>query len=71
MHAFIDAEKATYGVAPICRVLQIVPSGYRMHRRRLEEPDRRSASARRDETLRTDIQHVWAANWRVDSVRSG
>ena len=40
IYAFIDAQKATYGVEPICRVLQVAPSGYHTHRRRLEQPAR-------------------------------
>ena len=69
MYAFIDDTKATYGVEPICRVLQIAPSGYHTHRRRREQPDRRSARAKRDETLRAAIQRVWTANRRVYGVR--
>jgi putative transposase len=34
MYAFLDAHHETYGVEPICRVLQIAPSGYYRHRTR-------------------------------------
>ena len=58
MYAFIDDAKATYGVEPICRVLQIAPSGYHTHRRRLEQPARRSARAQQDDVLRAEIRRV-------------
>ena len=31
MRAFIDQHRETFGVEPICRVLQIAPSGYRRY----------------------------------------
>jgi len=31
MRDFIDKHRATHGVEPICKVLQIAPSGYRRH----------------------------------------
>lgn len=68
-YAFLDEAKATYGVEPICRVLQVAPSRYRTHRPRPEQPDGRSARAERDETLRTGIQRVWVASRRVHGVR--
>lgn len=69
MYAFIDAHKATYGVEPICRVLQIAPSGYSAHRTREADPTRRSARAQRDETLRAEIRRVWDAHRRVYGAR--
>ena len=38
MDAFIDAHREAYGVEPICRVLQIAPSGYYAHRGRAADP---------------------------------
>ena len=43
MYAFIDAHRATYGVEPICRVLEIAPSSYRAHTAAEADPSRRSA----------------------------
>ena len=43
MYAFIDAHRETYGVEPICRVLQIAPSGYYEHHAARADPARRSA----------------------------
>ncbi|WP_085943624.1 IS3 family transposase [Acidovorax delafieldii] len=62
---FIDKHRGTFGVEPICSVLQIAPSGYRRHAALLREPDRRCARARRDEALVPQIQRVWQSNMQV------
>lgn len=69
MYAFIDAHRAAYGVEPICRVLEIAPSGYYEHRARAADPARRPARAQRDETLREDVRRVWTMNHEVYGVR--
>ena len=69
MYAFIDAHRTEYGVEPICRVLQIAPSGYYAHRAGQADPTRRSARAQRDETLRATIRRVWRDNHEVYGVR--
>ena len=38
MREFIDRHRHTHGVEPICKVLQIAPSGYRKHAARLRMP---------------------------------
>ena len=65
MRAFVDEQRATYGVEPICKALQIAPSGYRRHAARRRNPALDSARARRDATLVTDIERVWQANLQV------
>ena len=65
MYTMVDAQRATHGVEPICRMLQIAPSGYRRHAARMRDPDRRSERARRDEALLADIQRVYRANLQV------
>jgi putative transposase len=45
MYAFIDEERALYGVEPICRVLAIAPSGYYTYRARQADPMQRPARA--------------------------
>jgi hypothetical protein len=45
MYAFIDEERALYGVEPICRVLAIAPSGYYTYRARQADPTQRCARA--------------------------
>jgi len=62
---FVDKHRDAHGVEPICRVLQIAPSGYWRHAARQREPALRSARARRDEALIVDIERVWQANLQV------
>jgi putative transposase len=69
MYAFLDAHRPEYGVEPICRVLQIAPSGSHAHRARQADPTRRSARARRDDTLRAGIRRVWRDDHEVYGVR--
>ena len=68
MWAFIDQYRETLGVEPICRVLQIAPSGYRRYAARQRDPARRSARAQRDEVLMRHIQRIWDANRQVYGV---
>ena len=65
MREFIDEHRATHGVEPICKVLQVAPSGYWRHAALRRDPQRRCARARRDEALVPQIQRVWQANMQV------
>jgi putative transposase len=65
MRSFVDQHRATYGVEPICTVLQIAPSGYRRHLAQQRNPAQRCARARRDELLMPEIQRVWETNLQV------
>jgi transposase InsO family protein len=65
MRAFIDAHRETFGVEPICNVLQIAPSGYRRHAAQQRNPALRCARARRDDVLIPHIERVWQVNLRV------
>ena len=65
MKAFIEDHRDTYGVEPICKVLPIAPSTYRLHAARRVDPSRRSARAQRDETLTREIRRVWEENFQV------
>jgi transposase InsO family protein len=67
--AYIDAHRDRFGVESICRALPIAPSTYHRHRLRQVEPTRRSARARRDDTLRPEIQRVWDENHQVYGPR--
>ena len=69
MYAFVDAHRAAYGVEPICRVLQIAPSGYYAHHARRSDPARRSARTKRDEALRGEVGRVWRDHHEVYGVR--
>jgi transposase InsO family protein len=65
MMPFIDRHRASFGVEPICKVLQVAPSGYYLHAARQKNPALRSARARRDDGLMPEIQRVWEANLEV------
>jgi len=65
MRAFVDAHRGCFGVEPICKVLQIAPSGYRRHAARRKEPALSPARAQRDALLMPKIEQVWRINMRV------
>ncbi|MCE1181751.1 MAG: IS3 family transposase [Rhodocyclales bacterium] len=62
---FIDQYRDSFGVEPICQVLQMAPSCYWRHAARQRNPQLRSARAQRDDGLTADVQRVWHANWQV------
>ena len=59
MSAFIDAHDQALGVEPICKVLQVASSAYRLRKRRITEPDLRSERAKSDEQSLIQIRRVW------------
>ena len=65
MKRFVDQHRNTFGVEPICKVLQIAPSCYRRHAALQRNPQLRCARAKRDEELIPHIQRVWNANLQV------
>ena len=65
MRSFIDRHRGTHGVEPICKALQIAPSGYWRHAAQQRNPDLRCARAIRDDELLPQIQRVWQANLQV------
>ncbi len=65
MRKLIDEHRDTFGVEPICKVLQISPSGYRRHAALQRNPQQRCARAQRDDVLASEIERVWEANMRV------
>ena len=69
MIGFVDEHKATFGVEPICEVIEIAPATYYEHKRQERDPDRRSVRAKRDEALRREIQRVFGDNYAVYGVR--
>jgi len=66
-----EAQRETFGVEPICQVLQIAPSGYRRHAAQQRNPSLRCARARRDESLIPQIERVWQVNLQVYGARQG
>jgi putative transposase len=69
MVSYIDAHRDRFGVESICRVLPIAPSTYHRHRQRHVDPARRSARARRDETLCVEIRRVYDEHHQVYGPR--
>ncbi|OLF83463.1 transposase [Marinobacter sp. C18] len=65
MNTYIDQHRDTYGVEPICKVLQVAPSAYRRHAARQRNPELRSDRAKRDEVLMPQIKRVWNDNLKV------
>ena len=61
----IDKHRQSFGVEPLCGVLQVSPSAYRRHAARLRDRSRRSARAIRDEELAVQIHRVWQENYEV------
>jgi putative transposase len=58
--AFIDAHRDSWGVEPICSVLQVAPSSYYDNKSR--PPSRRSVT---DAVLKTEIERVYEDNFEV------
>ena len=58
-------HRHAHDVEPICKILQIAPSGYRRHAAQKRNPDLRCTRAKVDDTLKPEIQRVWQANMRV------
>lgn len=69
MIAFIDDHREVYGVEPICKVLPIAPSTYRVQAARRCDPAKLPARAQRDAALMPEIERVFEENFRVYGVR--
>jgi len=65
LRSFVDEHRDAFGVEPICRQLQIAPSGYRRHVALRRNPEQRSQRVRRDAVLVPEIERVWQANLQV------
>ncbi len=64
MTSFIDEQRGSYGVEPICQTLEIAPSSYYAARSRPP-----SARSRRDAALSADIGRIHAGNDAVYGAR--
>jgi transposase InsO family protein len=69
MITFIDDHRATYGVEPICRVLEIAPSTFHAHDARRRRPETAPPRVRRDEALKPHILRVFNENFQVYGAR--
>ena len=65
MRAFVDAHRDAHGVEPICKALQIAPSGYRRHAARRRDAALAPARVQRDAVLMPQIEQVWRVNLKV------
>ena len=65
MRQFVGEHRAVFGVEPICKVLQIAPSGYRRHAARQRDPCLQPARVLRDAILAPQIERVWQVNMQV------
>ena len=68
---FVDANRESYGVEPICRMLPIAPSTYYEQKAREKDPSRLPARAKRDVQLCGEIRRVRQENFDVYGVRKG
>lgn len=69
MVTFIDEHREEYGVEPICDTLPIAPSTYHDRKAKERDPSKRSARARRDDELLSQIERVHRDNYSVYGVR--
>jgi transposase InsO family protein len=69
MIAFISDHREAHGVEPICKVLPIAPSTYRLQAARRCDPAKLPARAQRDAALMPEIERVFEENFRVYGVR--
>jgi putative transposase len=62
---FIDQHRERLGVEPICKALQVAPSGYWREAARSRQPALCPSRRRRDAALLPEIERVWDNNMRV------
>jgi putative transposase len=65
MYGLVDEHRPTFGVEPICRILEIAPSAYRRHAARRRDRSLLSSRAQRDDELMPKIEQVWNTNLQV------
>jgi hypothetical protein len=70
MISFIDDHRQVYGVEPICKVLPIARSTYCAHVAKRANPEKLSASARRDIALQSELSRVFKANFEVYGLKT-
>lgn len=66
---FIDQNRQSWGVEPICHNLPIAPSTYYTAKAQQADPGRCSARARQDAQLEPQIGRVWNENLQVYGAR--
>ena len=69
MTDFIEEHRETYGVEPMCKILQIAPSTYYERRAIARDPDLASARAKSDAALSVKIDAAWQDNRKLYGAR--
>lgn len=69
MTAFIEEHRGSYGVEPMCKILQIAPSTYYDRRAIARDPDLASARAKSDAALSIKIDAAWEDNRKLYGAR--
>ena len=69
MTAFVDEQRAAYGVEPICAELPIAPSTYYEQKARQADPSRLPERARCDAVLCKQIKRVWEKSRKLYGAR--
>ena len=69
MVAFVDQNKATWGIEPICATVPIAPSTYYSTMAERKDPRKRSPHRQRDESMQVEIKRVWDDNFQVYGAR--
>jgi transposase InsO family protein len=69
MIAFIDDQRDSHGIEPICKQLPMAVSTYYEHKRRASDPDNASNRSIRDRHRKVEIQRTWEENKRVYGAR--
>jgi putative transposase len=62
---FIDQHHERFGVEPICKALQVAPSGYRRLAAQRRNPALCPLRQQRDAALLPEVERVWTSNLRV------
>ena len=62
MKPFVDKHGDRFGVEPICKVLQIAPSGYWREAARARDPALCPPRRQLDAALVPEIERVWQSN---------
>lgn len=69
MVKFIDQQKESWGVEPICQSLPIAPSTYHLVKSKERNPEKCSLREKRDNELKVLIRKVWDENYQVYGAR--
>lgn len=69
MIVFIDENRDSHGIEPICKQLPIAVSTYYEYKARESDPDKASNQLIHDRYHKVEIQRTWEENKRVYGAR--